>query len=88
VKNVSRLQFIDYGSFRVLRCLHLFDSMMKVRIKFLADALNSFEALFRESIPELAPNEFETLIVFGISGIVVSGDGAVERVKCRQYILN
>ena len=88
MKHVSRLQFIDNGSFGVLRCLHLFDSVVKMRIKLFADALNSFEALLRERIPELPPNQFEAFVVFRISWIVVSGDGAIERVKRRQDILD
>lgn len=88
VKHIAGLQFVDNRAFRVLQSLHLLDSMVKIRIKLFADAFNSLEALFRERIPELAPDQLESFIVLGVSRIVVSGDGSIERVERRKDILD
>src|ERR1700735_2398507 len=81
MKPVTALHFAQDGPVGMLRRLHALDSMVKMRIKLLAHGFDARKALLCERLPELAPDQFEALAVFGGGCIVLAGQRSVKRVE-------
>ena len=69
MKHVARLQFVDHGPVSMLGSFDAFDRVMKMRVEFLAHRFDLRDTVFRERVPELTADQFESFHIFGRSGI-------------------
>ena len=88
MKHVSWLQLTDNHSFLMLSCLDSLDCVMKMRIEFFAHRSDAHKTLFRQGLPQLAPDQLETFSILEISWIWRFGQGAIQCIENRKKVLD
>ena len=88
MKRVTRLELINHGAIRIVIRRYVFNGVVNVWIEFFADRFDPMHSLLCEQIPELFSNQFESLAVIFVRGIVVCGESPIETVQDRKKLFD
>jgi len=88
VKHVTRLQFSDHNPVGVLGGLNPRNRVMEMRIEVLSHRLDAHEALLRQRLPKLPPNQFEPFAIFDVRGIGRVRQRTIESIEHRKQVFD
>lgn len=88
VKHVSRLQLSNNNPIGVLGRLNPRNCVVVMRVELLSEGLDAHEALLRQRLPQLPPNQLETFAIFDVRRVGRIRERAIECVEHRKQVFD